>query len=341
MKSIKCGVIGLGRIGKIHLENLVKKINGVQVLAAADVMSEGRALASNLEIKEVYEHANEIIDHPEIEAVIICSPTDTHAEYVKQSARQGKAIFCEKPLDLSIETVLEVLEVVRETGVPMMVGFNRRFDANFSKIKELVASKKVGQPHILKITSRDPNPPPISYIKVSGGMFLDMTIHDFDMARYVMGSEVTEVYTKATVLIDPEIGMAGDVDTAIITLTFENGAIGVIDNSRSAAYGYDQRIELFGSKGMVNVDNNQPDNHKYYSKENVSQSLPLNFFMDRYIDAYHREMQAFIDAIRQEEPMPVSGKDGLMSIAIGLAAKISHLEKRPVKMSEILKTQQG
>ena len=338
MKSIKCGVIGLGRIGKIHLENLVKKINGVQVLAAADVMSEGRALASKLEIKEVYEHAHEIIDHPEIEAVIICSPTDTHAEYVKQSARQGKAIFCEKPLDLSIETVLEVLEVVRETGVPMMVGFNRRFDANFSKIKELVASKAAGQPHILKITSRDPNPPPISYIKVSGGMFLDMTIHDFDMARYIMGSEVTEVYTKATVLIDPEIGLAGDVDTAIITLTFENGAIGVIDNSRSAAYGYDQRIELFGSKGMVNIDNNHPDNHKYYSKENVSQSLPLNFFMDRYSDAYYREMQAFIDAIRQEEPMPVSGKDGLMSIAIGLAARTSHLEQRAVKISEILKT---
>ena len=336
MKTIKCGVIGLGRIGKIHLKNLVKGIEGVEVVAAVDVIKQGRDFASDLGVKEVYENANEVIDHIDIEAVVLCSPTDTHAEHIKRAAFNGKAIFCEKSLDLSLKTVHEVLKIVERKGIPLMVAFNRRFDTDFKKIHDLVKSGKIGNPHILKITSRDPGPPPINILKSSGGMFLDMTIHDFDMARYIMGCEVTEVYAKAAVLAHPEIGEVGDVDTAIVNLTFENGAMGVIDNSRSSAYGYDQRIEVFGSMGMVNIDNNHLDNHKYYNKEGVSQSLPLNFFMDRYINAYYDEMQAFIDALKNGDPMPVSGRDGLMSLVIGMAAAKSVKEGRPVLLNEFI-----
>jgi myo-inositol 2-dehydrogenase / D-chiro-inositol 1-dehydrogenase len=199
----------------------------------------------------------------------------------------------------------------------------------------LVVEGKIGDPQILKIRSRDPAPAPAQYSAVSGGMFMDMTIHDFDMARYITGSEVTEVYTKASVLVDPEIGKAGDVDTAIITLTFASGAIGVIDNSRKAVHGYDQRIEIFGSKGMLSADNNYPDNHRYFAGDGVHASLPLNFFMDRYLEAYAAEMKIFCDAVVNNLPLPVTGNDGLMSVAIVLAAKKSYLEHRPVKLSEI------
>jgi len=195
---------------------------------------------------------------------------------------------------------------------------------------------KIGDPHILKITSRDPAPPPAEYSAVSGGMFMDMTIHDFDMARYIVGSEVTEVYVKAAVLVDEAIGKAGDVDTAIITLSFANGAIGVIDNSRKAVYGYDQRVEIFGSKGMACADNNYPENHRYFAGDGVHGSLPLNFFMDRYLEAYANEMKIFCSSVVNNLPLPVSGDDGLKSVAIALAAKKSMLEHRPVKLSEIL-----
>ena len=196
-------------------------------------------------------------------------------------------------MDLSLPVIQRALDAVAKAGVKLMVGFNRRFDPNFAKIRQLVVDGKIGDPHILKITSRDPAPPPAEYSAVSGGMFMDMTIHDFDMARFIVGSEVTEVYAKSAVLVDEAIGKAGDVDTAIITLTFVNGAIGVIDNSRKAVYGYDQRVEIFGSKGMASADNNFPENHRYFAGDGVHSSLPLNFFMDRYREAYANEMKIF------------------------------------------------
>jgi myo-inositol 2-dehydrogenase/D-chiro-inositol 1-dehydrogenase len=217
-----------------------------------------------------------------------------------------------------------------------MVGFNRRYDPNYAKIGQMVRAGKIGTPHILKITSRDPAPPPAEYVAVSGGMFLDMTIHDFDMARFVVGAEVTEVYAKANVLVDPEIGKAGDVDTAVTILYFDNGAIGTIDNSRQAVYGYDQRLEVFGSEGMVKIDNNTPDRHAYFNKEGAHGPLPLDFFMDRYIESYQFEMEAFINALVNDEMIPVPGEEGLISVAIGLAAKKSVAENRPVKLAEIL-----
>ena len=293
-------------------------------------------MPSKLPVEKVTNNYQDLINDPAIEALVICSPTDTHAQYVIEAARAGKAIFCEKPLDLSLTRVKEVLAIVEACGVPLMIGFNRRFDANFKKVQTMVAEGNIGDPHIVKITSRDPGPPPISYIKVSGGLFLDMTIHDFDMARFLVGAEVNEVFAKAGVLVDKAIGEAGDIDTAVITLYFENGAIGVIDNSRKAVYGYDQRVEVFGSKGMVNADNNFPDTHRYYHSEGITGPLPYNFFMDRYTQAYLNEMHAFVQAITNKTPLPVTGRDGLMSMAIALAAKKSVAENRPVAVKEIL-----
>ena len=337
MKKLKLGVIGAGRIGKVHTATLVQSVPQADVVAIADINSASAdELAKTFGITSVFTDYMDVINHQDVEAVVICSPTDTHAKYVVDAARAGKHIFCEKPVDLSLDVIKGAIEAADNAGVKLMVGFNRRFDPNFLKIKQLVRDGKIGLPHILKITSRDPAPPPAEYSATSGGMFMDMTIHDFDMARYITGSEVVEVYTKASVLVDPAIGKAGDVDTAVITLTFENGAIGVIDNSRKAVYGYDQRVEIFGSGGMACADNNYPENHRYYSSESVQGSLPLNFFMDRYLEAYANEMKIFCDAVINNLQLPVSGTDGLMSVAIALASKKSYLENRPVRLAEIL-----
>ena len=337
MKKLKLGVIGTGRIGKVHIATLVQSVPQAVVASIADLnLNSANEVAKAFGITSVFSNYMDVINDPEVEAVVICSPTDTHARYIVDAAKAGKHIFCEKPVDLSLEVIKGAIQAVSTAGVKLMVGFNRRFDPNFLKIKQLVVEGKIGDPHILKITSRDPAPPPAKYSAVSGGMFMDMTIHDFDMARYITGSEVTEVYTKGSVLVDPEIGKAGDIDTAIITLTFSNGAIGVIDNSRKAVYGYDQRVEIFGSKGMVCADNNYPENHRYYSSDGVYGSLPLNFFMERYLDAYANEMKIFCDSIINDLALPVDGNDGLMSVAIASAAKKSYLEHRPVKLSEII-----
>lgn len=336
MKKIKIGIIGAGRIGKVHTETIVQSIPDAEVVSIVDVnYSEASKLANKFRIANYSENHKDIIDNPEIDAIVICSPTDTHAEYIIDAARAGKHIFCEKPIDLDLNTIQNALNIVEECGVKMMIGFNRRFDPNFKKIKQMVVDDKIGEPHILKITSRDPAPPHAEYVNASGGMFLDMTIHDFDMARFIVGSEVEEVFVVAGVMVDPKIGEAGDVDTALITLKFENGAMGVIDNSRKAVYGYDQRVELFGSKGMIKVDNNAPDNHNYYSQDGVHASLPLNFFMDRYIEAYAAEIKEFTQAILTDKEISVGGVDGLLAVMIGLAAKKSLEENRPVKISEI------
>ena len=336
MNKLKVGVIGTGRIGKVHIESLVARISETRVVAVADVnLEQAKAVADQYNIENVSSNYNDVINNPDVQAIIICSSTDTHTPIIKAAAAAGKHIFCEKPIDLSLENIYSALEAVEKSGVKMMLGFNRRFDPNFSKIHSMVQDGKIGDPHILKITSRDPEPPPGEYAMVSGGIFVDMVIHDFDMARYIVGSEVKEVFTKANVLIDPEIGKAGDFDTAISTLVFENGAIGVIDNSRKAVYGYDQRLEIFGSKGMINADNNTPDRDLYFNKEGIHASLPLHFFMERYTESYVREMKAFVDSIYTDAPLPVSGEDGLKSMLIAIAARKSAQENRVVKLSEI------
>jgi len=336
METLNVALAGLGRIGKIHLKNLTRNFSGVKVLAAMDPLEASRSVAEEFDVPVFTKSFDELLALPDLDAVVICSPTDTHADYVIRSARAGKHIFCEKPLDLSLERVKEVLEIVRENGVRLMLGFNRRFDPEFMKIRKLVVGGQVGDPQIIKITSRDPGPPPLSYIESSGGMFLDMTIHDFDMARYISGKEVREVYARAAVKVDPAIGKAGDVDTAVITLTFEDDSMAVIDNCRKAAYGYDQRLEVFGSKGMAQAENNFPNTHKLYTEEGVSGDLPLHFFLERYDASYNQELSEFVDALASGEAMPVDGRDGLISIALGLAARLSVKENRPVKMTEIL-----
>ena len=336
MKKINIGIIGLGRIGKVHLESLMYRLPKANVVAAADINEKSHAFAKEIGVERVFTDYKKIINHPDIQGLIICSPTFTHFQYIEEAAKAGKHIFCEKPLELTIEKIKKIDAIIQKTDVKLQVGFNRRFDANFTKVKEMVSKGKIGEPHILKITSRDPAPPPIEYIKGSGGMFLDMTIHDFDMARFVVGSEVTEVYAKGAVLVNQSIGEAGDIDTALITLTFENGCIGIIDNSRKAVYGYDQRIEIFGSKGMSQTGNNYHDSQILTDKQGSHAALPLDFFMDRYTEAYFREMQVFLEVIEKNKLSPVGSKDALMATAIAIAAKKSIKENRTVLLKEIL-----
>ena len=334
--NLRFGVIGAGRIGKIHAENLVTRIPGVEVAAIADVnLKAAQDLAAHLHVPVALEDYHAILSDPTIDAVAICSSTDTHAKIVIEAAQAGKHIFCEKPIDHDLTKIDAALDAVEKAGVKLQIGFNRRFDPNFRKVRAMVADGKIGDPHIIRITSRDPAPPPVSYVKVSGGMFLDMTIHDFDMARYLSGSEVVEVYAAAGVMVDPGIGEAGDVDTAIITLKFANGAIGTIDNSRKAIYGYDQRVEVFGSNGMVQAHNNTPDNDVYFNADGVHSAKPLYFFLERYMESFIAELKEFVQSIQEDTITPVVGMDGRIPVLIGMAAKKSYLENRPVKLSEI------
>ncbi|MFC5451818.1 inositol 2-dehydrogenase [Paenibacillus aestuarii] len=336
MNTIKIGIIGAGRIGKIHADNLLR-MKQVEVVAVSDLFAgpELEAWAAERGIEQVVKDSNVIMANPDIDAVFICSSTDTHVPLIKQAAQAGKHIFCEKPVSMDIKQTEEALEAVRVAGVKLQIGFNRRFDHNFKRVREHVQAGTIGQPHIVKITSRDPNPPHPDYIKVSGGIFMDMMIHDFDMARYVCGSEVEEVYAQGNVLINPVFAEYGDVDTAIVTLKFSNGALGVIDNSRQAVYGYDQRVEVFGSKGSVAVTNDHPNTAEISTAEGIVRDKPLHFFLERYQAAYVEETQMFIDSLLHGKPLPVEGNDGLQAERMALAAKLSSRLGRPVKISEI------
>lgn len=332
----RLGVIGAGRIGKLHAENIALRLPEAEVAAIADVdLAAAQAAAARLRISRAVADYRHLLDDPALEAVVICSSTDTHAAIACEAAAAGKHIFCEKPIDLSLERIDQVLAAVERAGVHFQVGFNRRFDPNFAQVRRMVAEGKIGAPHLLRITSRDPAPPPLAYVRVSGGIFLDMTIHDFDMARFLMGSDVTEVYAAGSVLVDPEIGAAGDLDTVLVTLRFANGALGVIDNSRQAVYGYDQRVEVFGAGGMVAVANNTPDAHVYSNADGVHSAKPLYFFLERYTESYINEMRAFLAAVRAGTTPPVTGRDGRQAVVVGLAARRSYQAGRPVKLSEI------
>jgi myo-inositol 2-dehydrogenase/D-chiro-inositol 1-dehydrogenase len=334
---VNIGVIGVGRIGRLHTSHLASLIPQAKVVALADVWLEAAELcASEFGIDQAVEDHRVIMDNPDIEAVVVCSSTDTHSRMIEEAAEAGKHIFCEKPVDFDLARIDRALSAVEKAGVKLQIGFNRRFDPNFRRVREAILEGKIGDLHILRITSRDPEPPPLEYVKVSGGIFLDMTIHDFDMARYLSGSEVEEVYTAGAVMVDPAIGEAGDLDTAIITLKFENGVLGTIDNSRRAVYGYDQRVEAFGSAGMVDVSNNRPTTAKLSTADCVQEDLPLFFFMERYTESYIAEMREFIRCILEDRIPPVSGIDGRIPVVIGKAARLSYDENRPVKLSEIV-----
>ncbi len=336
-KQVRVGVIGAGRIGKIHAGNLAMRIPEAELVAIADiVLPAAQALAAQLNVPTAVADYHLFLQDPTIQAVVICSATDTHSCIIEEAAAAGKHIFCEKPIDFDLRRIDRALAAVEQAGVKLQIGFNRRFDPNFRQVHDVVAGGQIGEPQILRITSRDPAPPPLNYVKVSGGIFLDMTIHDFDMARYLIGSQVTEVYASGGVLIDPRIGEAGDVDTAVTVLHFANGAIGTIDNSRKAVYGYDQRVEVFGSGGAVAVSNNTPHTAMISDSAGVHAAKPLYFFLERYAESFAIEMNEFIQAIQQDKPTPVTGIDGRIPVVIGLAAKKSLAENRPVKLSEII-----
>ncbi len=335
-KAITVGLVGAGRIGRLHAENLVYRIPEAELVAVSDIFVEAaERVAADLQIPAAYQDHRRLLEDESIQAVLICSSTDTHAQIMEEAAEAGKQIFCEKPIALDLGRIDQALDAVDQAGVKLQVGFNRRFDPNFCRAQEIVAAGEIGEPHLLRITSRDPEPPPVEYVKVSGGIFLDMTIHDFDMARFLMGSEVEEIYAAGGVLVDPEIGRAGDIDTAIVTLHFANGALGTIDNSRQAVYGYDQRVEVFGSGGMVAVSNNTADSAVISDAKGAHGSLPLFFFIERYTEAYVAEMRAFVDCILNDTPPPVTGLDGRIPVVMGYAAKKSYEEQRPVKLSEV------
>lgn len=336
MKQLNIGIIGAGRIGKVHMQSITYNVPSAKVLGITDVFKDGlQELADKYGIEKVYNDYKEMLADEEIDAVLVCSSTDTHADISIEAAEAGKHVFCEKPVDLTPEKVKAVMAAVEKAGVKLQVGFNRRFDHNFAHVRSLINDGKVGNLELIKITSRDPEPPSAEYAAVSGGMFLDMTIHDFDMARFLAGSDVTEVYVNATCLVDPAIGEAGDVDTAIINLKFENGALGVIDNSRRAAYGYDQRIEVFGSLGAAMAANDTPTNVTVMNADGVTTDKPLYFFLERYMQSFRDEMIQFVDAVQNDKPTPTTGLDGLNSILVALAAKKSVAEGRAVKISEI------
>ena len=336
-KTVNIGIIGAGRIGKVHAANIVSFVPEARLKAVADPVmpQDTRQWLEALGVPVIGTDPAVILNDAEIDAVLICSSTDTHAEFVIKAAQAGKHCFCEKPVDLTVARVNAAIKAAADAGVKFQVGFNRRFDHNFKKVRDTVLAGRVGDPHIIKITSRDPAPPPVEYVAVSGGIFLDMAIHDFDMARFQAGSEVVEVFATGACLVDPAIGKAGDIDTAIVTLKFANGALGVIDNSRKAAYGYDQRLEVFGSKGAAIAENDLPTTVRVETEAGVASEKPLYFFLERYRDAYIAEIKTFIDAIRINSPVPVGGNDGLEGLIVALAAKKSLAEGRPVRISEI------
>ena len=331
---VRIGLLGCGRIGSMHAELISRRVPGTSLAAVYDLA--GGAAASVAEDFGARRAASaaELIEADDVDAVAICSSTDTHIDLLVAAAAAGKPAFVEKPLSLDLAEVDRGIAAATEAGIDVQVGFNRRFDAAHRDVRDRVAAGDVGDVHLVRISSRDPDPPPIAYIEVSGGIFCDMTIHDFDMARFVTGSEAVEVYATGGVRVDPAIGSAGDLDTAVVVVTHANGTITTIDNSRRAVYGYDQRLEAFGSAGMASSDNPPSATARYWDADG-SHGRPLPyFFLDRYIPSYEAEWAAFVDTVNGA-PSPVTLADGRAPLVMGLAAWASVQQGRPVPVSEI------
>jgi len=330
---LRIGIVGVGRIGAMHAELIAHQVPGAALAAVADTRAEtATSVAARFDVAAL--DVATLVSSADVDAVAICSSTDTHVDVMVAAAGAGKAIFCEKPVSLDLAEVDRGLAAVEAAGVPLMVGFNRRFDPAHRAVRDAVVSGEVGDPHLVRISSRDPAPPPLDYVKVSGGIFLDMTIHDFDMARFVTGSEVVEVYAQGAVRIEPAFAAVPDLDTAAVTLTHANGCITVIDNSRQAVYGYDQRVEVFGSKGMAASENPLAFPGVVRTADGTRLPPLPYFFIERYIPSYLHEWAAFVDAVASGEPPPVTGFDGRAPLVIGLAAWRSVREHRPVSISE-------
>lgn len=334
-RKINLAVIGTGRMGSVHVANIVNKVPEANLVAICDIrLDVAQAVADRWGITRVVQDYHELLADETIEAVLIATTTSTHAEVIKDCAKAGKHIFCEKPIALDLARIDEALEAVELAGVKLQVGFNRRFDKNFQRVKEIVQSGELGRPCMLKITNRDPELPSKEFLRVSGGLFLDMTIHDFDMAQFQIG-EVTEVYATGSVLIDSELEEFGDLDTALLTLKFKDGTIGSIDNSRQSVYGYDQRLEVFCLGGTAMAENEKENMVLKGNREGFQSSRVPNFFIQRYAPCYVDEVRQFLVSVRDDLPTVVTGEDGRKAVVIGYAAWKSFHENRPVKISEI------
>lgn len=331
---LRIGVIGVGRIGRMHAELIARQVPGAALGAVFDAHEPvARDVAAELRVPVVA--SVEEIFESELDAVAICSSSDTHVELLIAAAQAGKAVFCEKPVSLELAELDRALNAIDDAGVPFQIGFNRRFDPAHASVREAVESGAVGDPHLVRISSRDPAPPPPEYVKSSGGLFLDMMIHDFDMARYVTGSEVVEVFARGTVRVEPWFADVGDIDTALVTLVHEDGCLTAIDNSRRAPYGFDQRVEVLGSAGMAVSEN--PRAHTGSVITAGGERRPPNpyFFLERYLASYVREWQAFVEAVKSGAPPPVSSSDARAPLVIGLAAGRSLRDGRPVRVEEV------
>ena len=343
-ETINLGVIGAGRIGLLHIENILHNIPGFKIKAVAEIMIdktlELKKKLERLRIPVITNDYKKILEDKEIKAVLICSSTDTHAKFIIESANYGKDIFCEKPIHYDLDEIRKALDAVKKSNVKLQIGFNRRYDHNFRRVRQFIEDGTIGVPHIIKITSRDPAPPPIEYIRVSGGLFNDMTIHDWDMARYLGGKQtgdIVEVYATGGVLVDPKIGTeGGDIDTCAVILKYENGAMGLIDNSRQAVYGYDQRVEVFGSKGMAKAENDTPNRVELYVKDFTRLDKIPFFFLERYMQSYTDEMKEFYNCLIENKEPSCTGYDGLMATVVAKAALKSLKENSPVKIKEII-----
>ncbi len=331
--TVRFGLLGAGRIGKVHAK-AVSSNSKAKLVAVADAFEKA---ASDLagQYGCAVRSIEQILAADDIDAVVICTPTDTHAELIEQFVRAGKAVFCEKPIDLDVERVKACLKVVDAEAATLMVGFNRRFDPHFQAVHDVIAKGEIGTVEMVTIVSRDPGAPPVDYIKRSGGIFRDMTIHDFDMARYLLGEEIESVTAQASVLVDKAIGEAGDFDSASVMLQTATGKHATISNSRRATYGYDQRIEVHGSKGAVSAENQRPVSIEVANASGYTRPPLHDFFMTRYLDAYAHEISAFIDFVESKSPASPSGIDGLIALALADAAVKSVKEGRTVKVSEV------
>jgi myo-inositol 2-dehydrogenase/D-chiro-inositol 1-dehydrogenase len=335
-RKINIAVIGTGRMGSVHARNLARLVPEANLMAVCDIrLDVAKQIAGELGIAWVTGDYHELLAEQNIEAILIATSTDTHAVIMKDVAVAGKHIFCEKPLALDLPSIDDALATVKKAGVKLQVGFNRRFDRSFQEVRKIVRSGKLGRPCIFRITNRDPELPAMEFLRVSGGMFLDMTIHDFDMSRFQIG-EVEEVYAMGNVLIDPELRSFGDVDTAVVMLRFRDGTLGVIDNSRQAVYGYDQQLEVFCLNGTARAENETEHTAIQGDPSGFHSARIPHFFMQRYAPCYVEEVRQFVRCVRDDLPTPTTGEDGRQAVILGHAAWKSLRQNRPVKISEFL-----
>lgn len=333
---IRVGLLGAGRIGRMHAGLIASQVPGLALAAVHDVAADAAAAVAYDHAVAAVPCAEELMRRPDVDAIAICSSADTHVDLLVAAAETRKPVFLEKPISLDLAEVDRGLAEVERTGLFLQVGFNRRFDPAHRSVREAVASGAVGNVHLLRISSRDPAPPPIEYLRTSGGIFLDTTVHDFDMARYVTESEIEEVYARGEVRVDSAIGAEGDLDTAIVTLRHADGTLTAIDNSRQAVYGFDQRVEAFGSKGVAMSENPLAHTGVIRTAEGMRAATLPYFFLERYVPSYVAEWAAFEHAVRAGNPSPVPGEDGRAALVIGLAAWRSVQEQRPVRTADIV-----